>query len=112
MKEVWYFVMVALLLGILATFASMTPTGAFVVNLPPSWDYPADEFDDDSLSLNLSQAFFDPDGDPLSYSVSPSPGLSAGVYGEMLVVMGSGELTVTASDGHTVVSKTLKVYKN
>ncbi len=111
MKETWYFVTILLVLGVFASFASMTPTGAFIVNLPPSWDYPASEFSvDDSLNLKLDDAFFDPDGDSLSYSVSASPGVNAGIYDGVLVVFGEGQVTVTATDGHTVVSKVLKVY--
>ena len=112
MKEVWYFVLVVLMLGVFASFASMTPTGAFVANLPPSWDYPATEFSvDESLKLDLNTAFFDPDGDSLSFSISPAPGVSAGIYDDVLVVVGEGQLAVTATDGHTVVSQTVKVYK-
>lgn len=111
MKELWYLILVVLALGVLATFASMTPTGAFSINLPPQWDHPSSEFAvDSSFNLNLAEAFFDPDGDPLSFSVSPGEGVSAGVYGDVLVVMGEGQLTVTASDGHSVVSKVLIFY--
>lgn len=112
MKEVWYFVLVVLMLGVFATFASMTPTGAFIANLPPDWDYPTTEFSvDESLKLDLNDAFFDPDGDSLSFSVSPADGVSAGIYDGVLVVVGAGQVTVTATDGHTVVSQTVNVYK-
>ncbi|MBW2969574.1 hypothetical protein KY309_00560 [Candidatus Woesearchaeota archaeon] len=112
MKELWYVVLLGLALGVFATFASMTPTGAFSVNLPPQWDNPSSEFAvGSSFSLNLAESFFDPDGDPLSFSVSPGEGVSAGVYGDVLVVMGEGQVTVTASDGHSVVSKVLTFYE-
>jgi len=115
MKEIWYFVSIVLMLGVLASFSTMTtPTGSFVANLPPQWDYPASEFalEGGRLTVNLDDAFFDPDGDPLSFSVSPSVGLSAGVYGDVLIVLadGDGSVVVTASDGQSVVSKTLKIY--
>lgn len=90
----------------------MTPTGAFASNLPPRWDYPAEDFSyDESFSLDLNSAFFDPDADPLSFSVSPSEGLTAGLYDNMLVALGDGQVVVTASDGHSVVSKTIKIVK-
>ncbi|VVB81721.1 Uncharacterised protein [uncultured archaeon] len=113
MKELWYFVLMVLMLGVLACFTSMTPTGAFVANLPPKWDYPTDEFSyDESFSLDLNTAFFDPDGNPLSFSVSPSEGFTAGLYDNVLVALGEGQVTITASDGNSVVSKTIKVLKN
>ncbi len=116
MKEVWYFVLIILMLSFLASFSTMTtPTGAFVANLPPQWDYPTSEFtvEGERLTVKLEDAFFDPDDDPLSFSVSPSEGLSAGVYGDVLIVMadGDGSVVVAASDGQSVVSKTLKIYR-
>jgi len=112
MKELWCFVLMMLLLGVFACFASMTPTGAFIANLPPRWDYPADEFSyDESFSLDLNSAFFDSDADPLSFSVSPSEGLTAGLYDGVLVILGEGQVVVTASDGHSVVSKTIRIVR-
>lgn len=116
MREVWYFATVMLMLGVLAGFASIsTPTSAFAANLPPSWDYPTSEFaaEDERVSVNLDDAFFDLDGDPLSFSVSPGNGVSAGLYGSTLVVYveNSGEVTVTASDGKNVVSQRLSFYR-
>ena len=111
MKELWHLVLILLMLGVLAGFASMsTPTGAFAVNLPPQWDYPTTEFMvDDRLELNLDKAFFDPDGDPLSFSVTPGAGTTAGVYGDKIVVMGTGEVTISASDGQDLVSKKITI---
>ena len=115
MKELWYFVAVMLLLAVLASFANMSsPTSAFAANLPPKWDFPTTEFSTDGrLSLNLADAFFDPDGDPLSFSVSPGPGVSAGLQGDVLVVIAEqqGELTVTASDGQNLVSQRIIVLR-
>ena len=114
MKELWYLIAVLLMLGVLAGFSNIsTHTGAFAANLPPQWDYPTTEFVTDQLSLDLDTAFFDPDGDPLSFSVSPGDGVSAGIYGSVLVVVfeQSGEVTVTASDGKNVVSQRITVLK-
>jgi hypothetical protein len=113
MKELWYFVSVMLMLSVLASFASMSsPTTAFAANLPPQWDFPTTEFTTDGrLTVNLADAFFDPDGDVLSFSVSPSSGVSAGLQGDVLVVLAerSGDVTVTASDGQNLVSQRLVV---
>ena len=113
MKELWYFVSVVLLLSILACFANMSsPTSAFAANLPPEWDFPTTEFSTDgSLSLNLAEAFFDPDGDALSFSVSPGPGVSAGLQGDILMVFIEQDsyVTVTASDGQNLVSEKLVI---
>jgi len=116
MKEAWYLSIVLLMLGILAGFSSvMTPTGAFAGNLPPQWDFSTTEFSTDgsALNLDLTAAFFDPDGDPLSFSVSPSPGISAGIAGDNLVVMADndGKVTITASDGKLQVAKTISIHR-
>ncbi len=114
MKEFWFLIGILLMFGVLAGFSSMSPTSAFAVNLPPSWDFPSTEFTiDESLELDLSDAFFDPDGDPLSFAVSPDTGLSAGVYGDILLVFADqdGELTLMASDGKNVVSKKIVIHK-
>jgi len=115
MKEAWYFSVILLMLGIFAGFSSMvTPTSAFAVNIPPQWDFPTREFvvDSNGLHLNLKEAFFDPDDDPLSFSVSPSAGISAGIDKETLVVLADkdGEITITASDGKMQVSKTIMIH--
>ena len=116
MKEAWYLSIVLLMLGVLAGFSSvMTPTGAFAGNLPPQWDFSTTEFSTDGskLTLDLTAAFFDPDGDPLSFSVSPSAGVSAGIAGDTLVIIAdnNGEITITASDGKLQVSKTILIHR-
>jgi len=116
MKELWFVAAVLLMLGVLAGFSGMqSPSSSIVVNLPPQWDFPTTEFpsDESGLELDLKQAFFDPDGDPLSFSVSPGPGVTAGVYGEMLavVVEDRGEVTITVSDGKSLISKKITVYR-
>jgi len=115
MKEMWYFVAVMWMLAILASFSNMSsPTSAFAANLPPQWDFPTTEFTTDGrLSVNLADAFFDADGDPLSFSVSPGTGVSAGLQGDILVVMvdQQGEVTVTASDGQNLVSQRITVLR-
>jgi len=116
MKELWYLSTMLLMLGVLAGFASMTtPTSAFVANIPPQWDFPTSEFStDDRLILDLNRAFFDPDGDPLSYSVSPTQGVSAGVDGDKLLIYAEqdGQVVITASDGKVLVSQTITIYRS
>jgi len=110
MKAIWILMVMFLLLGLIAGFSKMSPTGAFIVNLPPQWDHPTDEFSTDGqLILDLSTAFFDPDRDPLAYSVSPGEGVSAGVRGDHLMILteSGGEVTITATDGKTITSKTI-----
>jgi len=112
MKEMWYAIIVMLMLSILAGFASLSsPTTAFSVNLPPQWDFSTTEFSSDGqFELNLNNAFFDPDADPLSFSVSPATGVSAGVEGDTLVVIGAGDVIITASDGKSLTSQRITVY--
>ncbi len=114
MKEVWYLSVILLMLGVLAGFSSVTtPTGAFAGNLPPQWDFPTSDFSTNGnrLNLDLNAAFFDPDGDPLSFSVSPSPGVGAGLSGDVLIIITEkdGQVSITASDGKMQVSKTINV---
>ena len=116
MKEVWYLSVILLMLGVLAGFSSVTtPTGAFAGNLPPQWDFPTSDFSTDGsrLNLDLNDAFFDPDGDPLSFSVSPSAGVGAGLNGDVLVVIAEkdGQVSITASDGKMQISKTITVHR-
>jgi len=115
MKEVWYFSVMMLMLGILAGFSSLvTPTSAFVANIPPQWDFPEKDFTTDgTFELDLNDAFFDPDGDALSFSVSPSNGISAGVYNEVLLIIveQDGEVEITASDGKVQVSQSIGIHK-
>jgi len=114
MKELWFLVAVLLMLGVLAGFSNLTsPTSSFAANLPPQWDFPTTEFTiPGRLHVNLLDVFFDPDGDILSFSVSPGEGISAGIYNDALVVYAEhdGELTIIASDGKAVVSQKIKVY--
>ncbi|MEM3154618.1 MAG: hypothetical protein QW165_03590 [Candidatus Woesearchaeota archaeon] len=116
MKEFWYLSVILLMLGVLAGFSSvMTPTGAFAGNLPPQWDFPTAELSTDGsrLTIDLNDAFFDPDGDPLSFSVSPSNGVSAGLQGDLLIIIAeqSGEVIVVASDGISQVAKTIRIHR-
>ena len=115
MKEFWYLSLVLLMLGVLAGFSSvLTPSSAIAANLPPRWDFPTTEFVvHENLKLNLEDAFFDPDGDPLAFSVSPGEGVSAGVYGEVLVIFAdqSGEVFITASDGKNLVIQKINVHR-
>ena len=101
-----------LMLGILAGFVSMTPTGAFAVNLPAQWDFPTElTTKTGTLELNLAQAFFDPDGDPLSFTANPSQGVSAQVSGNLLIahVEKEGEIVLAASDGKTLTFQTITI---
>lgn len=115
MREVYYLVVVVLMLGVLAGFSSLNPTGAYASNLLPVWDYPSSElFADKELVVDLNKAFFDPDGDVLSFSVAPGKGISAGINSSMLVVLAEsdGSIIISASDGKGVVSKKVMVYRS
>lgn len=107
MKEVWPFAVMMVLLVILTGFVSSSqPTGAFVANLPPSWDYTADSFSSPA-EIDLERAFFDADGDSLAFSVSAGDGVSAEMSGNVVSLSGSGSAVLTASDGSFLVSKTI-----
>ncbi len=107
MKEVWPFAVMMILLVILTGFVSSSqPTGAFVANLPPSWDYTTDSFSS-PVEIDLERAFFDADGDSLAFSVSADPGVSAEMSGNVVSLSGQGSAVLTASDGQFMVSKTI-----
>lgn len=113
MREFAYVFIMVFMLGTLALFSGVsTPTSAFIANLPPQWDFATADFAvDGELRLDLNSAFFDPDFDPLAFSVSAEPGVYAVVDGDELVVRVADEatVTVTASDGKSVVSKDILV---
>lgn len=109
MKEMWPFAVMMVLLVILTGFVSSSqPTGAFIANLPPSWDYASDEFSS-PVQIDLNRAFFDADGDNLAFSVSADPSVNVEFSGNIVSIDGSGEVTLTASDGIVLVSKTIKI---
>lgn len=104
MRMFWFAVSIILILGVMTGL--YWPTGNFVANLPPDFDYPTSDFDGDSLQLDLNKAFFDPDGDVLSYSVETDDSVAAGIKGTTLIASGQGTIFVTASDGaHKVVQR-------
>ncbi|PIN76250.1 hypothetical protein COV18_00425 [Candidatus Woesearchaeota archaeon CG10_big_fil_rev_8_21_14_0_10_37_12] len=115
MKNLWYLAVFLLVIGILAGFSGMqNPTGALIANIPPRWDYATNEFVvQDKLELDLNTAFFDSDSRELAYSVTPSPGITAGIQGSTLIVMPeqSGTIKVTASDGSLLMTKELVIVK-
>lgn len=105
MKPMLVFVLTAMMLAVLGGLVSVSsPTTAFVANIPPQWDYPTSEFSG-SVDIDLADAFFDPDGDPLAFSVAPGQGVFASVQGDRLSASGVGTAVVSASDGKAVVSK-------
>jgi len=107
MREVWPFAVMIILLVILTGFVSSSqPTGAFVANLPPSWDYATDSFQS-PVQIDLERAFFDSDGDSLAFSVSTDPGVSAEMSGNVVYLSGVGSAVLTASDGKFMVSRTV-----
>lgn len=107
MREVWPFAVMMVLLVILTGLVSSSqPTGAFVANLPPSWDYTTDSFSS-PVTIDLERAFYDADGDSLAFSVSADPGVSADMSGNIVSLSGQGSAVLTASDGRFMVSKTI-----
>jgi hypothetical protein len=107
MREAWPFAVMMVLLVILTGFVSSSePTGAFVANLPPSWDYTTDSFQS-PVQIDLERAFFDADGNSLAFSVSTDPGVSAELSGNVVSISGAGSVVLTASDGQFMVSKTI-----
>ncbi len=114
MKELWMMAGILLSLGILAGFMNMTATSAFVVNLPPKWDFGTTDFlVDNQLSLSLDEAFFDPDGDALAFGVKPNSYVLAGVYGDDLIVIVApksvNEIELIASDGKQYTTQVIVV---
>lgn len=113
MKHLWYAIVLLLMLSILAGFSSMTPTGAFAANMAPTWDAPTTHYTTESgiLEIDLSHAFFDPDGDPLQYTVSVAEPLSASINEHQLVIVApsSGEAMLSASDGKTITLQKITI---
>lgn len=101
------------MLGILASLSSMTPIGAFAANLAPVWDAPTTEYvaKGGLVSLDLSKSFFDPDGDPLQYTVSVSEPLTATIHEQLVVISApqNGEAVVSASDGKTITLQKISI---
>ena len=105
-RLLWFGVFLVLLAGLFYSASLMSPTGSAVLNQPPIWDYPTTNFitHNTVFKFDLSNAFFDPDGDPLTFRAN-----GAGMFGSMLVVTthSSREIWVEASDGHTTTLKRL-----
>lgn len=115
MRRFWFAIVVLLVLGFLTgIYERPSVTGEFMANMPPKWDFPADEFDvENEFSLDLDEAFFDPDGDPLSYSVRGSDDVAAGIKGTRLIVkvpQGESHVWVTATDGTAKVDRQLRFF--
>lgn len=109
MKELWYTAFVLLLIGILAGFTSIQPTGAFVLNLPPAWDLPTTDFSSEgTFELPLAKAFFDPDGNQLAFSVQSTNG-NAKIAENKLVVENNGTYSLVASDGQLITTQDINV---
>lgn len=109
MKETWPFAVMMVLLVVLTTLVSSSkPTGAFVANLPPSWDYTTDEFES-PVTIDLNRAFFDADRDSLAFSVVTEGGVNAELSGDVVVLEGAGDAVLSASDGKVLVSKRVKI---
>ena len=109
MKELWYAAFVLLLIGILAGFTSLQTTGGAVLNLPPTWDLPTNEFSSNGpFELTLPNAFFDPDGDLLAFTVQSAQG-GARISENKLVVENSGTYSLAASDGELLTLQKLIV---
>ncbi len=103
MRELWFTAFVLLLLGIVAGMAGLKqPTGAFAGNLPPEWNLPTNEFTGEA-HLDLTQAFFDPDGDKLTFTAET-------LQGNTIHITQSGKYKITASDGKTITEQEIVIY--
>ena len=110
MKELWYTIFVLLLLGILAGVSNLRPTAAVVLNLPPTWDLSTTDFSTTGpFELDLSRAFFDPDGDALTFTVRPPAGATATIEGNKVRIENSGTFTLLASDGRLITAQDISV---
>lgn len=93
------------MLSLLAGLSNMVaPSGAVVGNLPPRWDLGTVEFTSQAR-IDLQSAFFDPDGDALSFGIEATKGATAFIDGQTLVANGKGSIIVSASDGKSLVSR-------
>ncbi len=115
MKAIWYLSATLLLVGIVAGFASITPTGAVIVNIPPRWDFPTDNIvvSEDPIEINCYHAFFDPDGDKLEFNAFASEGVHTTIAEDKLLVQAekSGFIYITANDGKKNVTKAVAITK-
>lgn len=112
MKEYWYFIAMMLTLGILAGFSGLsTPTGALIANIEPEWDFPTQDFNGKDFTLDLSKAFFDADGDTMTYGAKATFGITTSVNGTKLHVKAqqSGTITLIATDGKSVTQQIINV---
>jgi len=110
MRLFWFAIALLLVLGVLSgLYEEFSVTGSVVANLPPRWDYPTDDFTNGKLTLDLHDAFYDPDSDPLAFSVESSESVAAGIKGNTLVATGDGTVWVTASDGNTQVLRRIRI---
>lgn len=110
MRLFWFAIVLLLVLGVLSgLYEEFSVTGSVVANLPPQWDYPTDDFTDGRLTLDLHDAFYDPDHDPLSFRVESSESVAAGIQGSTLIASGEGTVWVTASDGNTQVLRRIRL---
>ncbi len=100
-----------------ATHSYLRPNYIYVINNPPQAALPLPDFmlneDEPLTGFDLSPYFSDPDGDTLSYSVSPSLNLEFVINGSLLDIIpapdynGSETIAITASDPFAVnVSQT------
>ncbi|MBI4146403.1 hypothetical protein HY489_03640 [Candidatus Woesearchaeota archaeon] len=110
MKPLWYFIATLLTIGILAGISGMTPTGSFAANIQPKWDYPTTQFSR-TFTLDLNQAFSDPDGDTLTFTAAPDQGISISKSDNLIAVNTeqSGTILLTASDGQAITLQRITI---
>jgi len=98
-KTTWFIVYIALCIAIVAVIGRISnPTGLAVANRAPIWDYPTSEFAvgaNERIWLDLSDAFFDPDGEVLGFEATPDAGIN-------LILSEDGQLTIIASNSGQV----------
>ncbi len=88
-------------------------------NNAPEWDSDADSFSlNGSLSINLSNYFYDADNDTLAYSSSNASNVSAAVDGEIITLIPDNgiddtrQITFAAYDGTDITFKTVPLVIN
>ena len=115
-KTFWFFTLIALCLALAIVIGKISnPIGLTVANKPPEWDFPTTEFSTkqhERIWLDLSDAFFDPDGDVLEFNAVPDKGIKLILKEEgklTIVPFNSGNVWIEAWDGKAKTVKRITI---